>query len=381
MIMLQLYSGMREENKNLYSYLTFFFSSLSVVLLTWYLLPYTGKTTIYLLSILIVAINAWFVGYNLALWYTFVSVAVFLYFFLVPNALHIVNPLLSLYEITVFAIVSVVILHVIEKYRMTDLRNDFSKKDFEYRRQINALQQENTKMQQEIKLREEFLSIASHELKTPLTSMLLKLQMVLHNIRNVSLANFSVENLLKMLETAEQQTQRLARLINDLLNVSLITTGKWNLELGKTDVVTIVREVLDEFSEKMEKRHIDLKVETDQSLIASVDKLRFEQMLTNLLSNAIKYGNGKPIEIKLHKKNDCLQLIVKDYGIGIDSSKKDHIFGLFQRGVRASDYKGLGVGLYIASQIVSAHNGSIQVSSRLNSGSTFTIELPIEAKH
>ncbi len=342
-----------------------------------FLTPITGRSSIYLILILLITANAWLGGIRLGLLVTFIAVCNGIYFFLVPFQMGSNNSIISVYEIAILLLTGASSSYIIERYKKTDIVAEFSRKMSIFKNDLDRIAVENNKMHKEIKLRDEFLSIASHELKTPLTSMLLKLQGVLHSIRNVSLANFSVEKLLKDVQTAEMQSQRLARLINDLLNVSLITTGKLNLELGKTDLVAVLKEVVDEFSEKLEAAGYEFKMETDESIEIIADKLRVEQLITNFLSNAIKYGNGKPIEIKLHANGSRAKLVIKDHGIGIQENQKEKIFELFERGVKNNSYKGLGVGLYIANQIVRAHNGTISVESRLNKGSEFTVELPL----
>lgn len=369
---------MIEENRTVYSYISLALSCIITILLTWFLTPLTGKSSVYLILILLLTFNAWLGGVQQGLLISFITTFNLIYFYIIPYQLGAQDPLITAYEIGIFLITGASVSYIIEKYKKTDVVAEYKQKMTDYRQDLEKMAHENNKMHKEIKLRDEFLSIASHELKTPLTSMLLKLQGVLHSIRNVSLANFSVEKLLKDVQTAEQQSQRLARLINDLLNVSLITTGKLNLERGKADLVTIVKEVVDEFSEKLDKGGYSVKLEADDNIEAWVDKLRIEQMITNLLSNAIKYGRNKPIEVSLKGNDSWAKLIVKDQGIGIQSSQKEKIFELFERGVVNHSYKGLGVGLYIANQIVRAHNGTIKVESKPNVGSTFTVELPLK---
>lgn len=233
------------------------------------------------------------------------------------------------------------------------------------------------KAQEAIQARDEFLSIASHELKTPLTSMLLQLQTVLHSIRNVSLANFSVENLLKMLEGTEKQTTRLSKMINDLLNVSLITTGKLDLELEKFDLVEVTRDIMDRFSARIQKDNYEITVDAPEPVIGNWDKLRIEQVIANLLSNAMKYGNNQPIAISIYKKGDRAFFIIADKGIGVPIEQQKKIFERFKRGVSSKDYKGLGVGLYITNQIVQTHKGTIHLESEPGIGSTFMVELPL----
>lgn len=369
---------MFKKYRNLNIYLSVVIGSLLITIISWGLAPLVGHTTTFLYFTLIITLNTWYGGLKLGLFITFFAILNSIYFFIFPYQFLSHQFFLHLYEISLFSLTGTLISFVIEKYKRTDLVNEHKQKYRQYDSQVKKLENENIKMKQEIKLRDEFLSIASHELKTPLTSMLLKLQLVLHNVRNVSLANFSVENLLKMLETAELQTKRLAKMINDLLNISLITTGKMNLELGKADVTEIVKEVVNEFSEKLTKSGYTLELEADKSYIGWVDKVRIEQVISNLMSNALKYGNNKPIEVKVIGNDSIAKIIVKDSGIGIEKREKDRIFGLFERGTTNNNYKGLGVGLFIANQIIKAHHGTIRVDSKPNSGATFTIEIPLK---
>lgn len=247
----------------------------------------------------------------------------------------------------------------------------------EQKLKIEELETENNSLRQEIRSRDEFLSIASHELKTPLTSMLLQTQHALHSIKNVSMAHFSIESLLKMLETVESQTKRLSRMINDLLNVSLITTGNLNLEYEDVHLNTLVGGVIEEFSNRLKRDNIQISFHEEDVIEGSWDRLRLEQAITNLLSNAIRYGEDKPIDVVIKKYYSNVRISVTDHGIGINKSTQKKIFDLFERGVSQDTYKGLGVGLFITRQIVNAHHGELSVSSREGHGSTFMIELPL----
>lgn len=248
----------------------------------------------------------------------------------------------------------------------------------ELRVRIEELEHENHSLRQEIRSRDEFLSIASHELKTPLTSMLLQTQHALHSIKNVSMAHFSIENLLKMLETVESQTKRLSRMINDLLNISLITTGNMNLEYEAVHLNALVGNVIEEFGNRLKRDNIQVTFHEEDIIEGTWDRLRVEQAVTNLLSNAIRYGENKPIEITIKKYYSNARIIISDTGIGMSKATQKKIFDLFERGVSQDTYKGLGVGLFITRQIVNAHHGSLTVESKENHGSTFIIDLPIE---
>ncbi|MEK9169206.1 MAG: HAMP domain-containing sensor histidine kinase [Patescibacteria group bacterium] len=277
-------------------------------------------------------------------------------------------------------IVSVIVIRVlISIVRRTSEVKELKKREKVYAQTFTQLHDDYAKASEEIRARDEFLSIASHELKTPLTSMLLKLHNMINNIRNVSLANFSVPELMKVLENAEQQIKSLATMINDLLNVSLITTGRMDLDLENFDLVAATKRVKENFSEALERKHYLVKIDVKSPVIGFWDRARIEQVITNLLSNAIKYGENKPIEIKVFSSDGIGKFIIKDQGIGIATEKQKMLFNRFTR-VTPTDgeKKGLGVGLYITHQIVKAHNGRVKLFSIPKKGSTFTIELPIK---
>ncbi len=229
--------------------------------------------------------------------------------------------------------------------------------------------------QEALQARDEFLSIASHELRTPVTSILLHVQAVLNNMRN-DVQTKDNKRMVKMLETTEQQTRRLAKLINDLLNVSLVTTGRLDLEKEEADLAVIVKDALTRFEVQLKKAKIPVKLQVKKS-IGYWDKVRLEQVISNLISNAIKYGRGKQISITVKKVGNEAVCSIEDKGIGIKPQYQKIIFERFKRGVLNKDYRGLGVGLYIANQIVHLHGGIISIKSKINRGSTFTIRLPI----
>jgi signal transduction histidine kinase len=231
--------------------------------------------------------------------------------------------------------------------------------------------------QNALQMRDEFLSIASHELKTPLTSILLNLQGVLKKISNINSKEPQIEEIRKMVELSKHQSDRMTRLINDLLNVSVASTGRLKIEKEKMDLSALVEDVLLQFKTKLESSHIKVIFKNKEKIVGRWDKIRLEQVISNLLSNAIKYGNNKPIVIELRKEEKSAVFIIKDNGIGIGKKDQEMIFQQFRRAVAPQTYSGLGVGLYISNQIVDAHKGSIFVSSIPGKGSTFTVILPL----
>lgn len=231
--------------------------------------------------------------------------------------------------------------------------------------------------QEAIKTRDEFLSIASHELKTPLTSILLNLQFVLEKINTAKKGHLNIGQISNMLETSRKQTQRMTRLINDLSNVSLISTGKIDLEKDRVDLVELVQDVLKRFEQLIKREQVKIKIQANTAVIGNWDRVRLEQVVANIVSNAIKYGNKKPITITVSKNKNEAIIQVKDCGMGIKKKDQGKIFDRFQRTTSAKKISGLGVGLYISNQIVLAHGGKITVESKEGKGSTFTILLPI----
>lgn len=248
-----------------------------------------------------------------------------------------------------------------------------------YARSFTVLHDEHTIALKDIKARDQFLSIISHELKTPLTVMLLNLHSLSKSIQSDSLASFSIHELVKVLKNSEQQIKRLTAMINDLLDISLITTGRIDLQLENTDLVTIARQVAGSFSEMLKREKIKINIQAKSTVVGKWDKVRIEQAITNLISNAIKYGNGKPVEIKIFKNRNQGKFIIKDQGMGIPPNEQKVVFDLFKRASGPSEYKkGLGVGLFVTSQIVKIHGGKIMVSSIPAKGATFTVELPLK---
>ncbi|MDP3941959.1 MAG: HAMP domain-containing sensor histidine kinase [bacterium] len=333
-----------------------------------------------LLFIPLVAIATWYLGMKPAMVTTLSSAVILYIFFTINNFIIAVPSPEDTVQLALFLIAGFLIAVLIANGKRSMTILDYRRREKGFIEEILGLRHEAERAKKEIRSRDEFLSIASHELKTPLTSMLLQTQTALHNIRNVSLAHFSIGDLLQMLESVENQTKRLSKMINDLLNVSLITTGNLHLDPEEVDMATTIHGIIKDFSARLKRDGITLTYFPSETATGFWDKLRIEQAIANLLSNAIKYGNKKPIAIKSQRKNGSIRVSIKDEGIGISKENQRRVFGLYERGVTPEEYKGLGVGLYITHQIVKAHKGTIMVSSREGKGSEFILELPILKK-
>jgi PAS domain S-box-containing protein len=224
-----------------------------------------------------------------------------------------------------------------------------------------------------VRARDEFLSIASHELRTPLTPLEIGLQRLL---RPRDPEGWHADRMRPALERCERQVRRLELLIDNLLDVSRISSGRLTLQHDDVDLAEVVREVSQRFADQISASGSKLDLSVAGPVIGRWDRLRLEQVITNLLTNAIKYGRGRPMEMVCEGTATHGLVRIRDHGIGIDPDQITRIFGRFERAVSARSYGGLGLGLYIARQIVDAHGGRIEVESWPGEGSLFTIELP-----
>jgi PAS domain S-box-containing protein len=228
--------------------------------------------------------------------------------------------------------------------------------------------------QEAARAREEFLSVAGHEMRTPLTS----LQFQLHLVQK-RLESGQPEKAVEGLVRASAQLQRLSRLTEELLDVTRITAGRLTLELEEVDLGELVAEIAERLGESVARTGSELRIVAPSGVTGLWDRSRLEQVATNLLSNAVKFGGGKPITVGVESDAGGARLTVRDEGIGISSADQTRIFERFERAVSKQSYGGLGLGLWISQQIVAAHGGRIHVESEPGEGSTFRVDLPRKA--
>jgi len=228
-------------------------------------------------------------------------------------------------------------------------------------------------LQRAVAARDQFLSIASHELKTPLTSLQLQLQSLLRLVGGDPPAD---ERMAQKVRTATRSAERLGELVNRLLEVSRLTTGGLELTPEALDLAGLARQVAARFAEPLAEGAILLHLRAPASVRGRWDRGRVETIAASMLSNAIKYGAGKPIELGVEAHGATARLWVRDGGIGIAPEDQARIFERFERAVPEHHYGGFGVGLWVARLVAEAHGGRILVESRPGRGSTFTLELP-----
>jgi PAS domain S-box-containing protein len=224
-------------------------------------------------------------------------------------------------------------------------------------------------LKQAIHARDEFISIASHELRTPLMALKLPLETILFEGKLTG--KFE-----QRIRSAIRQAELLEKLVDNLLDVSRIASARLELQPEPVDLTELTLEVVERLRAEANRSGSEIGLVSQSSVIGTWDRMRMEQVVTNLLSNAIKYGNGNPISVRIEDSDAQAKLAVQDQGIGIAESDLERIFGRFERATTRRNRRGLGMGLYIASQIVREHGGCITVKSRLGEGTTFTISVP-----
>lgn len=229
-----------------------------------------------------------------------------------------------------------------------------------------------------LKLRDEFLAIASHELKTPLTTLVLQIGMLSQMVLRGTIASTSPESLKKLITPAENQLKRMVDLVNELLDISRISAGKFNLNLEKGDLAEILEAVCLRFRPEADRVGCDMRVEVKGAVVGMWDRSRIDEVIANLISNALKYGAKKPVEVTLEKKGNCALVSVRDYGMGIAKVDQLRIMEKYERAVGTQHFGGLGLGLYISNQIVIAHGGTISILSEPGMGSTFFVSFPLD---
>ena len=221
-----------------------------------------------------------------------------------------------------------------------------------------------------VQLRDEFLAIAGHELRTPLSALLLQVQGL---ARSTRVEDVKVK---ERLEKAAASGMRLERLIGQMLDVSRMTAGRLRLDPEPTRLDALIREVVDRFAELAAESNSPVTLRLDP--VSGVwDRSRMEQVITNLFSNALKYGRGKPIEIDARSDGSDAMVRVTDHGIGIAAEDQKKIFERFERAPYTREYGGFGLGLWIARSIVESSGGRIAVESEPGKGATFTVHLPL----
>jgi PAS domain S-box-containing protein len=225
-------------------------------------------------------------------------------------------------------------------------------------------------------LRDDFLSLAGLELRTPLAAMQLQIDS-LRTLAERGTFQTTPELLLERLDKTARSVARLGALVRQVLDVSQLVRGRLAYQREDVDLRELVAEVIERAGEHAQRVGSTITFADGVVVVGQWDRGRLDQVITNLIDNAIKYGEGKPIDISVTKTDDIASLVISDQGIGIAAAAQDRVFGRFERAVSDRNYGGLGLGLWIARQIVDGLGGKISFRSVEGFGTTFLVELPL----
>jgi PAS domain S-box-containing protein len=241
---------------------------------------------------------------------------------------------------------------------------------------IHDLKRAEADLATAVKARDNFLSTASHELKTPLTSMQLMTQMMRRNHERGRADAYSPAKLTRLFVQIDKSVQRLTRIIDDMLDVSRISSGRLTFSFEEVELGQLLHDVVERLSGQIEASGVEVRVHCDQPLVGSWDKFRLEQVLTNLIINAIRYGEGAAIDIQARGAGQHVCFSVRDHGPGVPERLQGIIFQQFERGSADNPNGGLGLGLFLCREIVERHGGSIGCRSPQGAGAEFVVQLP-----
>ncbi|MEO8642769.1 hybrid sensor histidine kinase/response regulator [Pseudomonas sp.] len=242
---------------------------------------------------------------------------------------------------------------------------------------LKQLQSTQLELEQSVRMRDDFMSIVAHEVRTPLNGLILETQLRKMHLARDNAAAFTLDKMHAMVDRDERQIKNLIRLIEDMLDVSRIRTGKLSIRPTRFDLSALVRGLLHNFAPQIDAAESSVTLEAEQPVVGSWDEFRVEQVISNLLTNALRYGAKSPITVKVYSESGQARVEVRDLGIGISEENQRRIFQQFERVTAKHAVAGLGLGLFISEQIVAAHGGSITVESRIGEGALFRVCLPL----
>lgn len=267
-----------------------------------------------------------------------------------------------------------------KKLAEDELKRAYESLELRVEERTNELAHAKVEADKAVKARDEFLSIASHELNTPLTSLKLQIQLRKKQLSNGNTTLMTPEGIEKMIKSDEKQINRLSRLVDDMLDISRLNSGSVNFKKSVVDINQLVAEIASRFSAQLVALGVPLIIESKKAVAGFWDQHRIDQVITNLLTNAMKYGDNKPISIRIDADEYNALISVTDQGIGISPEDQSRVFQQYERAVSANAVSGLGLGLFIVNQILVGHKATIVLTSELGKGSTFLVTLPLKSE-
>jgi signal transduction histidine kinase len=230
--------------------------------------------------------------------------------------------------------------------------------------------------QDQLRVRDEFLAIAAHELRTPTSTLRLLLQSMQHQLQTPELTPATVERVQRTLAKSVEQCDRLVQFGERVLDVSQIRTGTLTLRPQEIDLAELVKQVVNHLAGRLLHAGCSLDVKADVSVLGRWDQVRLEEVLINLLDNVIKYAAGSLVTVEVTGSSHAARLLVRDGGPGIAPGQEERIFEPFERAASVDRGGGWGLGLYVCRRVVEAHGGSIHVERASGGGAAFIIDLP-----
>jgi two-component system OmpR family sensor kinase len=241
--------------------------------------------------------------------------------------------------------------------------------------ELMALRHQVENLQQAVRARDDFIAIAAHELRNPMTPIAGLTEFALAAARKAD--GLCPPLIMGLLERLQSAVQEFIKRATRLLDVGRIEAGNWRLEPSLVDLSTLVLGVVQRYDIAAKHGGSSIDLEVEPEVAGTWDRLAVEQVLENLLSNGLKFGSGKPMTVRLRSDGRFAQLQVQDRGIGMQPDQQTRIFGRFEQVMSQHRGTGFGVGLWVSNKLVTAMGGRITVSSRMGDGSTFTVTLPL----
>jgi signal transduction histidine kinase len=241
--------------------------------------------------------------------------------------------------------------------------------------ELARLHRQVDELRQAVRARDDFITIAAHELRNPMTPILGTAELALAAARRAE--GSCPPRVTALLERLHDIVEEYVRRATRLLDVSRIEAGNLKLEPSNVDLSALVRSVAQKYDITAHRRRSSIELDVEGGTVGYWDRLAVEQIVDNLLSNALKFGSGNPISLRLRSDGHLAWLDVQDRGIGMPPEQQERIFGRFEQVMSQHRGGGFGIGLWVAYRLATAMHGAIAVSSRVGAGSTFTVTLPI----
>ncbi|WP_095079060.1 hybrid sensor histidine kinase/response regulator [Pseudomonas sp. Irchel s3h17] len=242
---------------------------------------------------------------------------------------------------------------------------------------LEQLQATQGELERAVRMRDDFMSIVAHEVRTPLNGLILETQLRKMHLARDNAAAFTLDKMHAMVDRDERQINSLIHLIEDMLDVSRIRTGKLSIRPSRFDLAQLVGRVVHSFAPQIEAAEASVTLVAGPPVEGRWDEFRIEQVVSNLLTNALRYGGKAPISVHVYLRDGQARVEVRDGGMGISEDNQARIFQQFERVSARNGVAGLGLGLFICEQIVTAHGGTIRVESKIDQGALFRVCLPL----